>query len=89
MQLRHGGTPNLSTIAPVIYMWRPNQQPTDADAEIDRTNGLRQVWIWIHAAALTEGYNALKNACESRGKVELFVLFFSVIWRKIVNINLV
>ncbi|KAJ0810242.1 putative ribonuclease P [Helianthus annuus] len=67
--LHHAGAIDSRTIAPVIYMWRPIQQPTDAESECDQTNELRQLWIWIHAAALTEGYNALKSACESQGKV--------------------
>ncbi|KAJ9558994.1 hypothetical protein OSB04_013608 [Centaurea solstitialis] len=69
--LHHAGAPNLGPIAPVIYMWRPNQQSTDADADADAdSNGtIRQLWIWIHAAAITDGYNALKSACESQGKI--------------------
>ncbi|XP_076942337.1 ribonucleases P/MRP protein subunit POP1-like [Bidens hawaiensis] len=67
--LHHAGVINSRTIAPVIYMWRPIQQLMDAESECDQHNELRHVWIWIHAAALTEGYNALKSACESQGKV--------------------
>nr|GEZ67722.1 ribonucleases P/MRP protein subunit POP1 isoform X1 [Tanacetum cinerariifolium] len=68
--LHHGGASKSNTIAPVIYMWRPIQQSTDTNAEGDRANEIRQLWIWIHAAAFNEGYNALKIACESQGKVE-------------------
>ncbi|KAI3683582.1 hypothetical protein L1987_84090 [Smallanthus sonchifolius] len=64
--LHHAGAINSRTIAPVIYMWRPIHQSIDAESECDRTNELRQLWIWIHAAALTEGYTALKSACESQ-----------------------
>ncbi|KAL4560819.1 hypothetical protein LXL04_032973 [Taraxacum kok-saghyz] len=76
--LHHGGQPNSGAIAPVIYMWRLNQKSTDADLElngsedhekVNSSSSFRQLWVWIHAAALTEGYNALKNACESQGKV--------------------
>lgn len=42
----------------------------DAESECDRTKGSRQLWIWMHAAALDEGYDALKSSCESQGKVE-------------------
>lgn len=77
-QLHHGGTPNLGTIAPVIYMWRPNQQSADAVEESDHPNRVRQLWIWIHAAASTEGYNALKIACESQGKVEFGFCMYSM-----------
>lgn len=73
MQLHHSETPNSHTIAPVIYMWRPNQKSIDESEDhlkVNKGQTFRQLWIWIHAAALTEGYNALKNACESQGKVE-------------------
>nr|XP_043610759.1 ribonucleases P/MRP protein subunit POP1 [Erigeron canadensis] len=67
--LHHSGAPNSNTIAPVTYMWRPHHQSADADEESGQTNGFRQLWIWIHAASLTEGYNALMTACESQGKM--------------------
>ncbi|OIT07044.1 hypothetical protein A4A49_41115 [Nicotiana attenuata] len=43
-----------------------------ADTKVDRANqqkiddcaSLRRLWVWIHAAAFSEGYNALQNACE-------------------------
>ncbi|XP_071690398.1 ribonucleases P/MRP protein subunit POP1 [Rutidosis leptorrhynchoides] len=68
--LYHGGAPNSYAIAPVMYMWRPNQQLADAVEEKGGAHRLRQLWIWLHASALTEGYNALKVACESQGKME-------------------
>ncbi|KAL7615683.1 hypothetical protein Lser_V15G02401 [Lactuca serriola] len=70
--LHHSETPNSHTIAPVIYMWRPNQKSIDESEDhlkVNKGQTFRQLWIWIHAAALTEAYNALKNACESQGKV--------------------
>ncbi|KAK9058633.1 hypothetical protein SSX86_023475 [Deinandra increscens subsp. villosa] len=67
--LHHAGPIDSRIIAPVIYMWRPIQQSTECELECDPTTGFRQLWIWIHAAALTEGYNALKSTCESQGKV--------------------
>ncbi|XP_076903033.1 ribonucleases P/MRP protein subunit POP1-like [Bidens hawaiensis] len=72
--LHHAGAINSRAIAPVIYMWRPIQQSTDAESACDRTSESRQLWIWIHAAALTEGYNALKSACESQGMVRCISL---------------
>ncbi|XP_076910316.1 ribonucleases P/MRP protein subunit POP1-like isoform X2 [Bidens hawaiensis] len=72
--LHHAGANSSRTIAPVIYMWRPVQQSTNAESVCDRTSELRQLWIWIHAAALTEGYNALKSVCESQGKVRCISL---------------
>ncbi|XP_076899363.1 ribonucleases P/MRP protein subunit POP1-like [Bidens hawaiensis] len=72
--LHHAGANSSRTIAPVIYMWRPVQQSTNAESVCDRTSELRQLWIWIHAAALTEGYNALKSICESQGKVRCISL---------------
>lgn len=58
-------------------MWRPSyQQDRDNDAAVydgGACNGLevaecsstfRQLWVWIHASAFTEGYDALKLACQ-------------------------
>ncbi|KAL4571453.1 hypothetical protein LXL04_018213 [Taraxacum kok-saghyz] len=49
--------------------FRDNEQLSKyGDTKIEVNNSLyfRQLWVWIHAAALTEGYNALKSACESQ-----------------------
>ncbi|CAK9145232.1 unnamed protein product [Ilex paraguariensis] len=75
--LHHVGAPFSQAIAPVIYMWRPfHGQYTRVYAEgngtdgcdelhgIDGCSSFRQVWIWIHAAAFIEGYNALTSACQ-------------------------
>ncbi|TQD79621.1 hypothetical protein C1H46_034798 [Malus baccata] len=58
-------------------MWRPSGQPNRdnnaADCEGDEFNGLegtkhsstdRQLWVWIHASALTEAYDTMKLACQ-------------------------
>ncbi|GJW62752.1 hypothetical protein Tco_0112087 [Tanacetum coccineum] len=50
-------------------MWRRIKHSTNTNAEGDQTNEIRQLWIWIHVATFTKGYNALKIACESQGKV--------------------
>ncbi|GJT05158.1 plasma membrane ATPase, partial [Tanacetum coccineum] len=68
-KLHHGGASNLNTIAPVIYMWRRIKHSTNTNAKGDRANRIRQLWIWIHVVTFTKGYNALKIACESQGKV--------------------
>lgn len=65
--LHHAGEQNSGPIAPVIYMWRPIKKSTDNE-KVNNGPFFRQLWIWIHAAALTEGYNALKSACESQGQ---------------------
>ncbi|XP_070023847.1 ribonucleases P/MRP protein subunit POP1-like isoform X2 [Nicotiana sylvestris] len=74
-ELHHAGAVFSQTIAPVTYMWQP-QQCRNADTKVDHSNicgeqqkidgcsSLRRLWVWIHAAAFKEGYNALQNACE-------------------------
>ncbi|KAJ4969165.1 hypothetical protein NE237_015866 [Protea cynaroides] len=75
--LYHTGLLNSQPVAPVSYMWRPlDGQKLDIDAENLTSNGgsesqnttckssFRQLWIWIHAAAFVEGYDALKFACQ-------------------------
>lgn len=76
MQLHHVGAPVPQSIAPVNYMWRPiHQQKTGVDTEGPNSNGhdkdqsgecppsFRQLWVWIHPSAFSEGYDALKFAC--------------------------
>ncbi|KAM1718340.1 hypothetical protein ACFX11_026061 [Malus domestica] len=73
--LHHLGAPLSKPIALVNCMWRPSGQPNRdnnaADCEGDEFNGLestkhsstdRQLWVWIHASALTEAYDTLKLA---------------------------
>ncbi|KAM1413484.1 hypothetical protein ACFXTO_026076 [Malus domestica] len=75
--LHHLGAPLSKPIAPVNCMWRPSGQPNRdnnaADCEGNEFNGLegtkhsstdRQLWVWIHASALTEAYDTLKLACQ-------------------------
>ncbi|XP_068303793.1 ribonucleases P/MRP protein subunit POP1-like [Pyrus communis] len=75
--LHHLGAPLSKPIAPVNCMWQPSGQPNRdnnaADCEGDEFNGLegtkhsstdRQLWVWIHASALTEAYDTLKLACQ-------------------------
>lgn len=74
-ELHDVGATFSKTIAPVTYMWQP-QQCRKADTKVDHANicgeqqkingctSLRRLWVWIHAAAFSEGYNALQNACE-------------------------
>ncbi|KAG1326181.1 ribonucleases P/MRP protein subunit POP1 [Cocos nucifera] len=79
--LYHVGSPLSHFIAPVIYMWRPflNDDNRDNVQQDDVSNGCcnsgkngsgtlpRQLWIWIHAAAFNEGFNALRFACQKQG----------------------
>ncbi|XP_055830492.1 ribonucleases P/MRP protein subunit POP1 [Solanum dulcamara] len=74
-ELHHVGATFSKTIAPVTYMWQP-QQCRKADTKVDHADicgeqqkidgcaSLRRLWVWIHAAAFSEGYNVLQNACE-------------------------
>lgn len=77
MQLHHGGATCSHTIAPVTYMWRPHEHSEINDVDkgdgiyateaIKNSSALRLVWIWIHAAAFREGFDALE--CASRREV--------------------
>ncbi|KAL0368530.1 UNVERIFIED_CONTAM: hypothetical protein Scaly_1071900 [Sesamum calycinum] len=71
----HAGKPSFPPIAPVTYMWQPVQQisTNTGDVSIDDFHGeqsmddntiIRQVWLWIHAAAFKEAYDALSSALE-------------------------
>ncbi|CAM8904449.1 unnamed protein product [Rhodiola kirilowii] len=72
--LYHVGSLSPQAVAPVTYMWRPVQpQKTRSDElcdkkECDDSNSLkhhsrhRQLWIWLHASAFDEGFEALKLA---------------------------
>ncbi|XP_027178382.1 uncharacterized protein LOC113777480 [Coffea eugenioides] len=73
--LHHVGAVFAQPVAPVTYMWRP-QNPIltarvdkidnkDEQQSIDRYASSRQLWIWIHPAAFREGYDVLESACET------------------------
>ncbi|XWS31839.1 hypothetical protein CRYUN_Cryun23aG0110700 [Craigia yunnanensis] len=73
--LHHVEAPFSQTIAPVTYMWRPCQQSKEDDnnncldvVECNEPCGyhscFRQLRLWIHASAFSEGYDALKCACQ-------------------------
>ncbi|XP_030526778.1 ribonucleases P/MRP protein subunit POP1 isoform X2 [Rhodamnia argentea] len=75
--LHHVGTPLSKPIAPVIYMWRcldqhntgKGQQDCAVNGEgvpenIDGSVPFRRLWVWVHVSAFTEGYDALKCACQ-------------------------
>ncbi|KAK9950519.1 hypothetical protein M0R45_006005 [Rubus argutus] len=77
--LHQFGAPFSTPIAPVTYVWRPSyQQDRDNDAAVydggacngiegtERSSTFRQLWVWIHASAFTEGYDALKLACQKQ-----------------------
>lgn len=77
LQLHHGGATCSHTIAPVTYMWQPHECSEIKDVDkghglhdtktIDNSSALRLVWIWIHAAAFKEGFDAVE--CASRREV--------------------
>ncbi|XP_008809253.2 ribonucleases P/MRP protein subunit POP1 isoform X2 [Phoenix dactylifera] len=77
--LYHVGNPLSHFIAPVIYMWRPFlSDDRNSVQQDDVSNGCcnsgkngsstspRQLWIWLHAAAFNEGFNALRFACQKQ-----------------------
>lgn len=66
-------------------MWRPSQLPERRDdgegGDGVGTDGLvsnedcvdvRKLWVWIHASSFSEGYAALKLACQKQ--VDFFSL---------------
>ncbi|KAK4421658.1 hypothetical protein Salat_2116400 [Sesamum alatum] len=73
--LHHAGKPSFPPVSPVTYMWRPVQQisTNTGDVSIDNFHGeqnmddstiIRQVWVWIHAAAFKEAYDALSSSLQ-------------------------
>lgn len=75
--LHHVGTPVSKPIAPVVYMWRHLDQHNTGKVpqncalneegvpkNIDGSIPFRQLWVWVHVSAFTEGYDALKCACQ-------------------------
>ncbi|KAL8026555.1 hypothetical protein ABFX02_14G036000 [Erythranthe guttata] len=72
--LHRSGKPSLPPIAPVTYLWQ--RAPTNVeghskdvcDGEKNNDGGpiTRQLWVWIHAAAFQEAYDALDSACQGQ-----------------------
>ncbi|CAL5049774.1 unnamed protein product [Urochloa decumbens] len=70
------GSPHSQIVGPVTYMWRPFSRENDKSEtagdmstahsfeEKNRSSLRRQLWIWIHPAALDEGLSAIRFACE-------------------------
>lgn len=69
--------PGPNAIAPVTYMWRPcpcRNKESNVDHHnsnvfktidgADMSSTTRQLWVWLHASASNEGYDALKFACQ-------------------------
>ncbi|KAG6653178.1 hypothetical protein CIPAW_05G057600 [Carya illinoinensis] len=76
-KLCHVGAPVSQSIAPVTYMWRSVCQESGCgDAMNHNSDGgnrsegsrfcssSRQIWVWIHVSAVSEGLDALKLACQ-------------------------
>lgn len=93
-QLHHVGVRFSHIIAPVTYLWRPyhNIDGCDDPMRIDGSSSTRQVWVWIHAAAFREGYEALKSACQMQVSFKFFkfqslfsnvIISFWTVWDKI------
>ena len=70
LQLHHVGAPVSAAVAPVTYMWRSfhNANGYNEPQEIEGSSFFRQLWVWIHAAAFSEGVDALKLACQRQVK---------------------
>ncbi|TXG63282.1 hypothetical protein EZV62_010276 [Acer yangbiense] len=75
--LHHVGAPLSQPIVPVTYMWKPyHNQDGEGDGNFHDAVGcndphvchsrFRQLWVWMHASAFDEGYNALKLACQKQ-----------------------
>ncbi|XP_037491232.1 uncharacterized protein LOC105640062 isoform X2 [Jatropha curcas] len=77
--LRHVGANVSQLIAPVTYMWQPshlwNGENRGNENNYDGSNkplssescpSGRQLWVWIHASAFSEGYDALKSASQKQ-----------------------
>ncbi|KAL7226950.1 hypothetical protein ACSBR1_021923 [Camellia fascicularis] len=66
--LHHVGAPVSAAVAPVTYMWRSfhNANGYNEPQEIEGSSFFRQLWVWIHAAAFSEGVDALKLACQKQ-----------------------
>ncbi|XVF72760.1 hypothetical protein PTKIN_Ptkin12aG0146300 [Pterospermum kingtungense] len=75
--LRHVEALFSQPIAPVTYMWCPRELSKEDDnnngldvlecnepCSIDSHSCFRQLWLWIHASAFSDGYDALKCACQ-------------------------
>ncbi|KAK0587699.1 hypothetical protein LWI29_027159 [Acer saccharum] len=75
--LHHVGAPLSQPIAPMTYMWKPYPNH-DREGDGNFLNAVecndphvchlpfRQLWLWMHASAFDEGYNALKLACQKQ-----------------------
>ncbi|CAL1366164.1 unnamed protein product [Linum trigynum] len=77
--LHHVGQPTSQAIAPVTYLWRPStgvsgdrgdNKDSASEGDVPQNSepccSSRQLWMWIHASAFTEGYDALKFACQKQ-----------------------
>ena len=95
LQLHHVGAPGSKSIAPVTYMWRPIEKKDigiGAEHDVDSVNStqtyeccssFRQLWVWMHASAFNEGYDALKFACQKLVNCRdyLSLIYFFPFWR--------
>ncbi|GER27195.1 ribonucleases P/MRP protein subunit POP1-like [Striga asiatica] len=72
--LHHPGKTCFSPIAPVTYMWRPRQgistdterlrtDVSDGEQKVCDETIIRQLLVWVHAAAFQEAYDSLSSAC--------------------------
>ncbi|CAL1404604.1 unnamed protein product [Linum trigynum] len=77
--LHHVGQPTSQAIAPLSYLWRPSpvvsggkggNEHSSMEGDMLQSSepccSSRQLWVWLHASAFTEGYDALKFACQKQ-----------------------
>ncbi|KAK3170398.1 hypothetical protein Dsin_000176 [Dipteronia sinensis] len=75
--LHRVGVPLSQPIAPVTYRWKPYpNHDREGDGSFQNAvecndphvchSPFRQIWLWMHASAFDEGYNALKLACQKQ-----------------------
>lgn len=87
LQLHDSRTPGANAIAPVTYMWRPcpcrkkeinvnnhNSSVFKTIDGVDSSSTSRQLWVWLHPSASSEGCDALKFACQK----EVNIMFTSI-----------
>ncbi|KAH9330581.1 hypothetical protein KI387_002689, partial [Taxus chinensis] len=80
--LHRVGESPYGSITPVTYLWCPYSPDTSKmavdrdmkdscasnDKQKKRTDQIRYLWIWIHAAAFHDGFDALRTACQMQSK---------------------
>ncbi|KAL2934893.1 Ribonucleases P/MRP protein subunit POP1 [Bienertia sinuspersici] len=70
--LHHAKLDGYNAICPVTFMWRPlhrhgnvhtDDRGTDDNMNVESSSQFRQLWIWMHPSAFSEGLTCLSLAC--------------------------